>query len=292
MGVEGLTVELGIHNDISAADYHADKLLVGPTLSRSCAATLIGRSPFHAKSEHPRMGNLAKPSNNEMDFGDICHQLFLGKGSGMAIFEGKTWQGKEAGAFWDSAVAKGETPIKRADHSRALMAVSEWRRQLHDMNLDYAFGAEGQTEVTAIWNEGENCNARARFDWLVVYPQERQYEIWDLKTTENASPAKADKAIGNMGYDLQECFYSRGFWNCRPEFAGRGKFYFLFAETVAPFAILPYQSDGIYRGLGEQKTQEAIMLWSECMKSGKWPSYSTGIHRGECPKWMSPTKDL
>lgn len=274
-----------MHENVEANAYHADQLCERITLSRSCAETLITRSALHAKSEHPRLNPDAKSgeSTTEMDFGDVCHDLMLGHGRGFAIFEGKTWQGNEAKAFREQAASEGETPIKRADHTRAMAAVSEWRRQLEAMGMGYVFTDAGKSEVTFLWEETANCLCRARLDWLML--DEAGYEIWDLKTTENASPKTVDRQIGNMNYELQEVWNLRAVWNCHKKLTGRGKFRFLFAETKPPFAILAYETDGAAKAVGESMAMKAVEEWGRCMTSGEWPSYSTGLYRGETPPW-------
>lgn len=283
-----LNLPFGMHETVSAADYHADRLTIHPTLSRSCADTLVTRSPLHAMSEHPKLNPVATPgeSSAEMDFGDVAHELMLGHGRGFAIFEGETWRGNEAKAFREQAEADGLTAIKRADYSRALAAVSEWRRQLTAMNLGHVFTEAGKAEMTFLWEESPFCQCRARLDWCQI--EENYYEVWDLKTTENAHPKTVDKQIGNMNYDLQEAWNMRAVWNCFPKLMGRGKFRFLFAETKPPFAILPYETDGSYKCRGEDLVQRGIAGWADCREKGLWPAYTDKLYRGEAPPWMMP----
>ena len=280
-----LNLPIGMHLNVPANMYHADLLSERITLSRSCADTLINRSALHAKSEHPRLNPDVAPrdSTSEMDFGDVAHELMLGNGRGFAVWEGKTWQGKDAGIFWDKAVADGVTPIKRADYSRALLAVSEWRRQLQEMGLGYVFSQSGVSEATFLWEESDGCTCRARLDWHIADGD--ACEIWDLKTTENAHPKTVSKQVCNMNYDLQEVWNTRAYWNTFQKSAGRVKFRFLFAETKPPFAILAYETDGAAKACGESAVMKAVDKWKQCMSSGIWPAYSTELYRGETPAW-------
>src|SRR5258708_6613608 len=68
--------------DVSDADYHADRLGVTtePTLSASCAVTLVTGSAAHAVREHPRFGATPRIATEEMDKGTILDAILLGGG--------------------------------------------------------------------------------------------------------------------------------------------------------------------------------------------------------------------
>jgi hypothetical protein len=250
-----------------------------PALSYSIAKTLIGDSPRHAWCAHPLLGGVKAPPTVEMDFGQVAHRLLLGKGQEFAVFEGESWRGKEAAAFWDKAVADHVTPIKRTDHTRALALVSEVRRQLQEMGLGHVFSeAGGIAEEKFSWTEGA-CHLTCVIDW------HRAPEIWDLKITNNAHPKSCAKKIINEHLDMQEEFCTRALASRMPELQGRIKFRFLFVEDSFPFCITPYENDGTGRAIGVSKTMRAFSLWEKCMASGRWPGYAEGIVRGETPEW-------
>ena len=64
--------------EMTADDYHADKIGDVPTLSASIAQRLVTRSPLHAWTHHPRLGGAtrknAKAPTKEMDRGTIVGQ--------------------------------------------------------------------------------------------------------------------------------------------------------------------------------------------------------------------------
>ena len=81
----GLCVPLGIHHDITAADYHSD-CCDEPSLSSSIAGLLIDQTPKHAWTAHPRLNPNFKPeSSPAMNLGSVAHELLLGKGGGFEI---------------------------------------------------------------------------------------------------------------------------------------------------------------------------------------------------------------
>ncbi len=278
-----LITEPGIYQ-MEAARYHADPVAV-PSLTSSCAWTISSKSPMHAKAECARLGGQGIEPTDAMDFGSVAHEIMLGKGGGFAIWDGKDWRGKEAGAFWDKAMAEGLTPMKAADHARVLLAVTAWKRQLADFGLGYVFDmddADGQSEVVAVWRDGEAW-CRAMIDRVFI---QRAY-IWDLKTmTQSAHPKACEATIKSRGLDLRSEFYKKGISANYPDLQGRVKQGFIFAETEPPFALTPIaELDGMWRTLGQSKCARAVDAWVRCLAANQWPGYVSAPVVAECPKY-------
>lgn len=281
---QNTALEVGIHDGISSARYHAD-CCIEPSLSSSVAAELVARSPAHARRMHPRLCPRARKiaATDAMDFGSVVHELLLGVGGGIAVWHGDTWRGKEAGVFWDEALAADKTPVKEKDLDRATRAVTAVHRQLIDMGLGYVL-EEGKSEQTAIWKSGERW-MRARFDrWL---PE--RGEIWDIKTTgKSAHPEKVARIIPEMNYDLRSEFYLMGASAITgiPARKGGLGYQFLFVETVEPFLVTPCYLDLALRERGKRRAIEAIDKWAECMESGEWPGYVNSAVEITAPGWV------
>lgn len=277
-------LEVGIHDGIPAAQYHAD-CCPEPSLSSSVAAELVARSPAHARRMHPRLcqNALKEAATEAMDFGSVIHELLLGSGGGIAVWHGDTWRGKEAAAFWDEATIAGKTPIKEKDYDRATSAVNAVHRQLIEMGLGYIL-EEGKSEQTAIWKSGAYW-MRSRFDrWL----PDRD-EIWDIKTTgKSAHPEDVARIIPKMNYDLRSEFYLMGASAITgiPARKGGLGYQFLFVETVEPFLVTPCYLDLALRERGKRRAIEAIDKWAECMESGEWPGYVNSAVEITAPGWV------
>src|SRR6478736_1784528 len=108
----------GFYHDLTEAQYHADPAPI-PSLSSSCAKTLVQKSPMHAYAEHPRLGAAHREDTDEMDFGSLAHRLLLGKGAEIAELSSDSWRGKEAAAFWDKAKAEKKIPVLSKNLVRA-----------------------------------------------------------------------------------------------------------------------------------------------------------------------------
>ncbi len=270
---------------ITAAQYHADPC-ASPSLSSSIAKILIEKSPLHAYCEHPQLGGtFTDDSTDEMDFGSLAHKLLLGSGADIATFEGETWRGKDASAFWDEAKAAGYIPCLLKNRLRAQEMTKGVRLQMATMGLDYVFSEQGDgiSEVVVIWQEGETW-CRAMIDRMIE--RNGMIELWDFKSmSQSAHPKACASRIASMGYDLQRAHYIQGVQMLRPEMAGRILWRFAFAETARPFAVTPIQLHGEWATIGVSKWCRALALWQECLKSGKWPTYTDKLLTAEAPPW-------
>ncbi len=264
--------------DMPAQKYHTD-MDDKPWLSSSIAHTLINRSPLHAHNEHPRLGNNADEGSAAADFGTLCHDLMLGGKNQFEICKVKAWNETGAKKIKEDALAAGKIPIKVADYERAIAAVTAWRRLIPEEVLNQDFG---DCEASFKWTEPNGVVCCCRFDQIF------NESIWDLKTTSDSSPDKCLRKVVNEGLDLRSEFYKRGAGILYPDYLGRFKFGFVFAETKPPFAVTIFgthgELDGKFQFIGAKKVEKAIQVWGECLASGKWPGYSTP-NPMECPHW-------
>ena len=178
----------------------------------------------------------------------------------------------------DMARAKGLTPILRKYENSMKDMVSQAVLKIKNSELNGIF-QNGKPEQTLVWQEGESW-CRARLDWL----RADNKVILDYKTTESAEPEACVRKIAAMGYDMQASFYKLGLVACGgPEDA---VFVFLFQEITAPYACCLIGLSNTFIEIADQKVNDAIEIWQDCMKTGKWPSYSDQVHYAEPPNWV------
>ena len=138
---------------------------------------------------------------------------------------------------------------------------------------------EGRCEQSLIWKDGDIW-CRSRLDWLV----ESANFILDYKTTTNADPFYlCRRIVPQMGYDVQEAFYRRGYTAI---FGKRPTFIFLFQEVEPPFACSLVSLAPSMQELADNKVVRAMKMWGECVASGHWPSYTTKVHYAEVEAWQ------
>ena len=99
--------------------------------------------------------------------------------------------------------------------------------------------------------------------------------LWDIKTTDDASPSGMLKAIRNYRYNLQAYWYRLVY-----ELAtGRRPlgFRFLFIEKEPPFACSICEVGPELMSWAIADFEKAVTLYKECTASGVWPAYTEEI---------------
>jgi exodeoxyribonuclease VIII len=99
--------------------------------------------------------------------------------------------------------------------------------------------------------------------------------LWDIKTTDDASPSGMLKAIRNYRYNLQAYWYRLVY-----ELAtGRRPlgFRFLFVEKQPPFACAIAEIGPDLMSWAIADFEKAVTTYKACTESGVWPSYPDDI---------------
>jgi len=139
--------------------------------------------------------------------------------------------------------------------------------------------AHGRPEVTMQWVDGKyGIPCKSRTDW-----QRNDGGKVDLKSTADASPDAAMRAIGSFGYHTQAAHYWAGdeaVLGASPAFWA-----FVFVETTEPFGVGAYVLEHAAIRAGMAKMDRAARLYAECMKTGKFPAYSDLIEPINAPRW-------
>ena len=63
-------------------------------------------------------------------------------------------------------------------------------------------------------------------------------------------------------------------------------FYFLFQETREPYACSLIGLPPVYMEFGVDRVRTGLFLWEQCMKSGKWPSYTLKVCWVDLPGYL------
>jgi hypothetical protein len=99
--------------------------------------------------------------------------------------------------------------------------------------------------------------------------------IWDIKTTDDASPAGMLKSIRNYRYNLQAYWY-RLVYELATGHRPLG-FRFLFVEKEPPFATAVCEVGPELMSWAIADFEKALTLYKECTASGVWPAYTEEI---------------
>lgn len=99
--------------------------------------------------------------------------------------------------------------------------------------------------------------------------------LWDIKTTDDASPAGMLKSIRNYRYNLQAYWY-RLVYELATGHRPLG-FRFLFVEKEPPFATAVCEIGPELMSWAIADFEKALTLYRDCTASGIWPAYPDDI---------------
>ena len=283
-------LEIGIHKDIPHEAYHADPCAT-PSLSASIAKVLLQHSPLHAWAQHPRLNpGFQREEATRSDIGTVAHDLLLQGGTQNVVtidprdYPSKTgsipegYTNNAIRAARDSVRGQGKVPILLADWTQIQDMVGVAMRFVEKSDLEGCFGAPWEAESTIIWSAME-LPMRSRADRL-----NRETDLLlDYKTTSNANPEFLTRqVILQAGYEIQNAFYRRGYDYVLGRLA---RFLYLFQEIEPPYACSIIALEPALEELGDLEVDDAIRLWSACVKSGTWPAYTNRTHFAIAPAW-------
>lgn len=280
-----MTLAVNSFHRLDAATYHADPCDT-PSLSSSIAKILVDQSPKHAYLAHPKLGGHHWDPTASQDTGSLIHALMLGESAPIVVVDAKDFKTKAAQEARDEAKAAGKLPVTEPAFLKLRSVATTL---LTTLSNEYGIRFFGESELAAIWEEpineddgdGEPVLCRAMFDHLI----ESRCIVYDLKTISSAHPDKCSRQMSEYGYDVQWAAYTSALRTIRPSFAGREDFVFLFCEVEPPYCVTPVRPSGEFRHLGEMRWARAKRTWAECLKTGKWPGYTSGIINVEPPPW-------
>jgi hypothetical protein len=261
----------GYHHGLSMDRYLADPC-PEPALSTGIVQALLEKSPLHAHDMHPRFGGNGDEPTARGDLGSAVHSAVLGGAEVVYAPPAFTdWRKGGAQDFRDEARAAGKLPLLAHQRVAVETAAGNARRLLDKYG-------PGKAEVTMTWAEG-GVWCRARADWLT---DDGSYD-WDIKTTESACPGPWIKSTLIRGKAmLQAGLRARGHTALgRTRDVG-----FLLVEIVPPFAVSLVGLEPALADYADRQVQKSVAIWSRCLESGAWPSYSTDIHYAGLPGWL------
>ena len=276
-----LALPAGVHQ-ISAEEYHADPC-ARASLSSTVAKVLLAQSPLHAWTASPRLNPAWEPKDSKtFDIGRAAHRATLGAGSDFCTIpdailasNGAT-STKAAKEFIAEARAAGLTPLKSGEVAQieAMRAKIADKLHLLQIDLDPAHSeVVALAEIDGIWN-------RAMMDNV---PADPRAPLYDFKTTMDASPQAAMRAVMNFGYDVQAAHYLDT-WKAA---TGEDRlFRFIFQEKEAPFEVAVIEVGPDSMMMGRKKIARAREMWGNCLTADDWPGYPLGVHRIELPEFF------
>ncbi len=274
--------------DIPEDQYHADPC-DKPSLSNSIAKMIVEETPLQAYLKHPKLGGKKQEGEEEevskFDMGKAAHAYLLQGINNMVIVDADSWRTKAAKEERDTAQSAGKFPLLRSQYNSVVLmakAAHGYIERTPDFGMQLS---DGYAEQTLIWAEDTPFPKRARLDWI----SKQGCTVLDYKTTKcGLRYDEIRRHIEQMGYDMQDVFYSDGV----RELKGREpRFIFLFQSTEAPYICQMYSLDVAFRHTAREKVDYATRMWEQCLTEGYWPGSVNRILSLEPSPWSQANWD-
>lgn len=259
---------IGVHEDVPDAVYHADPVEGGSLSSTGARKLLPPSTPakFRYWLDHPQ------PPKAEFDLGHAVHRRTLGVGPVIDRIDHPSWSTKAAKAARAEAYEAGRVPLL----AHQVDAVEEMHAALMKHRGAAALLRGGRRELTLIWqHERTGVMRRARIDHLRDATADLPVINVDLKSCTDASDEACEKAIYNHGYYQQGAWYEAGIVATGLHPAPITVL--IFQEVTPPYAVNVVQLDEDARAAGRLKNDQALNVYAECTRTGRWPGYGDGV---------------
>lgn len=255
----------GIYDCYTNAEYHA-----ADGISKS-DLDLIHRSPAHYKAARHE-------DTPALRFGTAFHCAVLENdrfNATYTVIEGD----RRTKAVKDSikdAEAAGKI-ILTADDFNALMGMS----QAVFKNPICAALLRGSLKEHSVFAELDGVRVKCRPDgWST-----EKGVLFDLKSTEDASPEGFARTVAKYRYHVQDAFYRHVVASATNCDADDLSFIFIAVEKKPPFAVALYQLDELATLQGWVDAREDLRRYKTAKDTGKWGGYSPRIETLSLPRW-------
>lgn len=269
--------DFGIFLDIPAEQYHERELGV---VSNSVLKILRDKSPAHYRAYIDETDE--RVETPAMRFGTAYHCAVLepekfAETYAVAPHFGdlRTTAAKSAKADW--LIGNGDKIMLSSDDATRIDGMLA-ALHAHPVAAGIIRSKTAKREATLRWQDtrtGLTCKARA--DWW-----EPGKFFMDLKTTEDASPAKFARSILDYSYHVQHAHYCDGA-NALGERIGH--YLILAQEKSAPYAVAVYHVDSFTEARGFELRERGMDIMADCLAKDRWPAYGDGIAEISLPAW-------
>ena len=260
----------GIYDCYTNAEYHAHEAVSKSDLD------LIHKSPAHYKAARHE-------DTPALRFGTAFHCAVLENdrfNAAYTVIEGD----RRTKAVKDSikdAEAAGKI-ILTADDFNAIMSMA----QAVFKNPICAALLRGSLKEHSVFAELDGVRVKCRPDgWST-----EKGVLFDLKSTEDASPEGFARTVAKYRYHVQDAFYRHVVASATNCDADDLSFIFIAVEKKPPFAVALYQLDEMATLQGWVEARDDMRRYKDAQTSGKWCGYSPKIESLSLPRWAVITE--
>lgn len=255
----------GVYDAYTNAEYHA-----ADGISKS-DLDLIHKSPAHYKAARHE-------DTPALRFGTAFHCAVLENdrfNETYTVIEGDRRTSAVKAAIKEAKDA-GKTVLDAEDFN-ALMGMS----QAVFKNPICAALLHGSLKEHSIFSELDDVRVKCRPDgWNA-----EKGILFDLKSTEDASPEGFARTVAKYRYHAQDAFYRHVVASATNCDADDLSFIFIAVEKKPPFAVALYQLDELAALQGWVDAREDLRRYKVAKDTGKWGGYSPRIETLSLPRW-------
>lgn len=255
----------GVYDAYTNAEYHA-----ADGISKS-DLDLIHRSPAHYKAARHE-------DTPALKLGTAIHTLVLEPARFVAEYD--FIEGDRRTKAVKDAIKDAEAAGKIILTKDEFDAVSG----MHDSVFKNRIAAtliDGATIEHSVFSEIDGVRVKCRPDgWSL-----EKGVLFDLKSTEDASPEGFARTVAKYRYHVQDAFYRHVVASATGGDADDLSFIFVAIEKKPPFAVALYQLDELAALQGWVDAREDLRRYKGAKDTGKWSGYSPRIETLSLPRW-------
>lgn len=262
-----MNIAIGTYDNLSAENYHLD-----PALSHSGAVKLLDECP--ARFRHGKEEDDETDVARELEFGRAAHLLLLQPElfhSKTQVIAGENYRKKLSQELRENARAEGLIPLLSREVGILAAMEAAVRRDPDAGPLI----AGGRAETSVFWRDSTfGIMRKARFDFLTGTT------ILDLKTCLSAH----EIALGRAAY--RDRWFSQDPWYREAALSAGiavNDFIFIAVEKTPPYIVSCHRLKPSAVQRGHLRNLMAVKRFADCLSSGTWPGYGTGIRYLDLP---------
>lgn len=260
----------GIYDVYSNSEYHAAEGVSKSDLD------LIHKSPAHLKGAQ-RIETPAMRLGTAFHCATLEPERFK---DAFAVVEGD----RRTKAVKDEIrdLAESGWTVLTADEMDIVQAMSA---SVYETKIGAALLKSAQKEHS-VFAEIDGVRVKCRPDgW-----DEARKVIFDLKSTEDASPEGFARSVARYRYHVQDAFYRHVMSEATGTVADDYSFIFIAVEKSPPYAVAFYQLDDMATLQGWVEARSDLRRYRDALESGKWNGYSPKIETLSLPRWAVITE--
>ena len=252
-------------------NYYADYSRISNSML-SC----LKQSP--AKFKQRYIDGVPSEPSKEMVFGSLLHTMVLEPetvADRYAIAPAVDRRTKEGKSIYnDFLLTLNHKTVVDADTFEAARLCSD-ALDSHS-EFTYAPGSLVETAIEFDWF-GTDCKAKPD---LIDLENEI---IWDVKTSQSASPESFAKSVVDYGYHRQSVFYREAVLQ---QFGVLCRFVFAVVAKTDPIECALYELDSVASDVGTVEVQQLVDEYEERKRKNDWVStWSRGVNSLALPRW-------